>query len=227
MLLQFPSPKSRSCNHPLRLPLPMPQNRRKMGHQTHHSPLYLTPHRRACNHRSQLNNQESVEATREKRLVPEKGKYLLHRIFHPFQNPNLILPLDTHRTFLLSSVAYFESKSCFSIWATQLNDVFQTIDPRAVVRHLIHCRRVPVTQKPPLYSSMRFVPLLLVLSPSLCMHLNSIEVNIVHVRTAKQSTQLRLLSKVHSFPSQLFLLRTFPASLRQGGRAPSSRREGW
>jgi hypothetical protein len=67
------------------------------------------------------------------------------------------------------------------------------------VKHLIHRGRVLVTQRPPLYSSKRFVLLHPAVFLSLYTHISTIEVNIVYVRTARQPKQLHLLSRVRSF----------------------------
>jgi hypothetical protein len=96
-LLQSPGPKLRNCNQHYRPPFPVSQSHRKVSHHVRLpplSPLLYSP----VAHRSLLDNQERVGATREGRPVRRKGKYPLHRISHLFQNPSLLLPLDVSQS---------------------------------------------------------------------------------------------------------------------------------
>lgn len=98
-LLQPPGPKLKNCNQHYRPPFPVSQTHRKVLRHPRLQPL----HPLAVAHRSLLDNQERVGATREGKPVQRKGKYLLRQVFNPFQNPNLLLPLD-YRTSLLSLI---------------------------------------------------------------------------------------------------------------------------
>ena len=103
--LQTPRPKLRNCNHHDRVPFPIPEKYRKMLYHARLPPmrplLYV-----ALAHRSLLDKWEQVGATREGRPVQREGKYLLHRTFHPFQNPSLLLPLDVSQNSLKGSLLH-------------------------------------------------------------------------------------------------------------------------